>query len=218
MMSILRARGVIRPIVSVARNLRYAEDAMRSWRSWRSWRPWRDVVAREVLHVGLVLVWIFVLQHTVSAFEVEGASMEPTLHTREFVVVDTVAPALRPPERGEVIVFRYPRNPALEYVKRVVGLPGETVSVAYGKVWVNGQPLYEPYVREAPRYFLRPVEVPEHAVFVLGDNRNSSSDSHLWGPVPLDLVIGRAWLAYRPIAGWTWLGGQVPTLQASQSP
>ncbi len=173
---------------------------------------WRRFLLRELLHIVLVSLWIVLLHRTVDAFEVDGASMEPTLHSHHYVIVDTLTAARRPPQRGEVIVFRYPRNPRVEYVKRVVGLPGETVSIAHGLVWINEQPLDEPYVRERPRYFWGPARIPADSVFVLGDNRNSSSDSHLWGPVPLRYVVGRAWFAYRPLTGWTWLLGQRPAL------
>jgi signal peptidase I len=150
----------------------------------------------------------------VGTFEVEGASMEPTLRSQQYVFVDTLLLHSRPPQRGDVIVFHYPGNPTLEYVKRVVGLPRETIAVAHGRVWINGQPLREPYVREIPRYFWGPATVPADSLFVLGDNRNRSSDSHLWGPVPLRYVIGRAWLAWGPFAKWTWLGGQAPRIEA----
>jgi len=126
--------------------------------------------------------------------------MEPTLSNRALLVVDTVFTSLRPFHRGDVVVFRYPRNPSVEYVKRVIALPGETVMVAHGYVFVNGRPLEEPYLREPVRYFWGPATVPSNSVFVLGDNRNSSSDSHVWGPLPVDFVVGRAWLTLRPFS------------------
>jgi signal peptidase I len=175
---------------------------------------WRRLLLREAVHLFFILAAVSVLHHTVGAFEVEGASMEPTLHTRQFVFVDTLLPRSRSVQRGEVIVFRYPRNPEVEYVKRVVGLPGETIAIAHGRVWVNGQPLEEPYVRDVPRYVWGPGRVPHNTVFVLGDNRNSSSDSHLWGTVPLANVIGRAVVAWGPPVQWTWLSGQSPRLES----
>lgn len=177
---------------------------------------WRRFVLREALHLALLVSWLFLLHRTVSAFEVEGASMEPTLRSHEFVVVDTIAPSSRVPQRGEVIIFRYPRDPSVEYVKRVVGLPGEVIAIARGQVWVDGQSLTEPYRHEIPRYSWGPAAVPSNTIFVLGDNRNSSSDSHLWGSVPLGNVVGRAWFAYQPMASWTWLAGQAPRIEASQ--
>lgn len=178
-------------------------------------KRWRRVFVREVVHLVLVVGWIALLHRTVSAYEVDGASMEPTLHTHQYVVVDTVGAESHSPQRGDVIVFHYPRDPRLEFVKRIVGLPGEKIAIARGRVWVNDQPLDEPYIREQPRYFWGPAQVPPNSLFVLGDNRNSSSDSHLWGPLPLNYVVGRAWFAYRPFAGWKWLTGQTPSFAAA---
>jgi signal peptidase I len=142
--------------------------------------------------------------------------MEPTLRSRQYVVVDTLLPRTRSVQRGEVVVFRYPRDPELEYVKRVIGLPGESIAIAHGRVWVNGQPLQEPYVRDLPRYAWGPARVPANSLFVLGDNRNSSSDSHLWGTVPLDNLVGRALFAWGPPVQWTWLGGQSTHVTAGE--
>jgi signal peptidase I len=175
---------------------------------------WRRLLLREAVHLFFILAALSALNHTVGAFEVEGASMEPTLHSRQYVVVDTFLPRARSVQRGEVIIFRYPRDPDVEYVKRVVGLPGEVISVNHGRVWVNGQPLQEAYVREFPRYIWGPVRVPADSLFVLGDNRNSSSDSHLWGAVPLGNVVGRALFAWGPPVQWTWLTGQSPSVAA----
>ena len=160
---------------------------------------WRVVVA-EARHVLFVLVWVVLLNRAFGTFVVEGASMEPTLANRALLIVDTVFTTLRPFHRGDVVVFRYPRNPTVEYVKRVIALPGETVMVAHGYVFVDGSPLDEPYLREPVRYFWGPAKVPDGSVFVLGDNRNSSSDSHVWGPLPVDLVVGRAWVTLRPFS------------------
>ena len=143
--------------------------------------------------------------------------MEPTLHTRQYLVVDTLLPRARLPQRGEVIIFRYPRDPDVEYVKRVVGLPGETIAVAHGRVWVDGQPLDEPYIREIPRYVWGPVRVPSNSVFVLGDNRNSSSDSHLWGAVPMGDLVGRALFAWGPLVQWRWLSGEAPHVETIET-
>jgi signal peptidase I len=160
---------------------------------------WR-VIAAEVRHVLFVLIWVVLFNRAFGTFVVEGASMEPTLSNRAVLIVDTVFTTLRPFHRGDVVVFRYPRNPTVEYVKRVVALPGETVMVAHGYVFVDGSPLQEPYLREPVRYFWGPAKVPDGSVFVLGDNRNSSSDSHVWGPLPVDLVVGRAWVTLRPFS------------------
>ncbi|MBI3972913.1 MAG: signal peptidase I [Chloroflexi bacterium] len=173
-------------------------------------------MAREAIHLMLLLASMALFHRTVSAFEVDGASMAPTIYPHEYVIVDRIATMLRLPQRGEVIVFRYPGNPRIDYVKRVVGLPGETIAIGRGRVWVNGRSLNEPYVRERPRYLWGPAVVPPDSIFVLGDNRNSSSDSHLWGAVPLQNIVGRAWFAYRPFSRLTWLAGRAPELEPAQ--
>lgn len=112
-----------------------------------------------------------------------------------------------PPRRGDVIVFLPPRrgegggifNPGnQDYIKRVIGVPGDTVSIEGGRVYVNGVALDEPYIRERVQYRVPPREVPEGQYFVLGDNRNQSSDSHVWGLLPGENIVGKAWLVYWP--------------------
>jgi len=132
---------------------------------------------------------------------VDGFSMEPTLHSGEFVIVNKLAYKLGEPQHGDVIVFRYPRDPEQENIKRVIGLPGDVVQVRNGQLYVNDQLVDEPYIAAAPNYTMT-WDVPEDSLFVLGDNRNRSSDSHSWGPVPLDYVIGRAFLVYWPPEEW----------------
>jgi signal peptidase I len=104
-----------------------------------------------------------------------------------------------------VIVFHFPRNLEQEYIKRVVGLPGDEVAIADQQVRVNGQLLEEPYILQPPGYSGTWI-VPEGNLFVLGDNRNNSSDSHNWGPVSLEYVVGKAVLVYWPPDKWGWVG------------
>jgi signal peptidase I len=175
----------------------------------------RGTLLREAVVLVALVGTLAALHGTISTYQVEGASMEPTIADRQYVLVDTRAASRRLFQRGAVIVFRPPNGAPADYVKRVVGLPGETVAVTRGAVLIDGRPLREPYVRELPRYALGPTRVPARAVFVLGDNRNSSADSHLWGTVPVERVIGRAWLVYRPLLAWQWLGGPAPALEAA---
>jgi signal peptidase I len=142
---------------------------------------------------------------------VDGFSMEPTLHHGEFVVVNKIAYMLGSPERGDVIVFHYPQDPEQEYIKRVIGLPGDQVEVNAGTVYINGEALQEPYIAAPPTYNDRQWTVPAESLFVLGDNRNNSSDSHTWGFVPMDYVIGKAAVVYWPPKDW----GLVPHTSAS---
>ena len=156
----------------------------------------------DVVETLILSVILFAAINAVSArIRVDGASMEPTLESGEFVIVNKLAYMLGKPQVGDVIVFHYPRDPSQEYIKRVIGLPGDQVSVLAGKVYVNNQPLEEDYIAASPVYE-DTQNVPEDALFVLGDNRNNSSDSHNWGTVPLDYVVGKALFVYWPPTDW----------------
>jgi signal peptidase I len=183
---------------------------------------------RDIIETLLLTVIIFfVVQSVVKNFKVEGSSMEPTLHNGEFLIVDkavywSFAPGLvhlvlpgattagdtgrvflfHPPERGDIIVFEYPRDPSRDFIKRVIGVPGDVVAIRDGEVLVNGQPLREPYIEAPPDYVMAPERVPAGQYFVLGDNRNNSSDSHVWGMVPWQNIIGEAWVSYWPLGDW----------------
>lgn len=156
----------------------------------------------DVLETLVLSLVLFLAINAISArIRVDGYSMEPTLHTGEFVIVNRIAYTLGEAERGDIIVFHYPRNPEQEYIKRVIGLPGDEISVRNGLVYVNGVPLDETYIKAPPAY-QGSWTVPAESVFVLGDNRNNSSDSHNWGEVPLDKIIGKAVFVYWPPTEW----------------
>lgn len=158
----------------------------------------------DVLETVLLSLVLFLGINAVSArIRVESISMQPTLYAGNFVIVNKLAYHLGKPGRGDIIIFRYPPDPEHEppYIKRVIGLPGDQVKVSNGKVYVNDVPLAEPYISAPPRYE-DSWTVPEDSLFVLGDNRNSSSDSHSWGMVPLENVIGKAEVIYWPPAAW----------------
>lgn len=161
----------------------------------------------------MALVLYFLIDLVLGRVRVENISMEPTLQPGEFILVNKMAYRLGDFNRGDVVIFHYPRNPIEDYIKRVIGLPGETVAVHDGKVYVNNQPLDEPYIAAPPQYTGEWV-VPEDQVFVLGDNRNQSSDSHSWGFVPHDLVVGRALVIYWPLDNLKILN-QTPVVNAA---
>jgi len=175
----------------------------------------------------LTAVIFFIVQSVVKNFKVEGSSMEPTLHNEEFLLVDkavywSLSPGLvhtfmpgvgqaddgnrvflfHGPQRGDIIVFRYPNDPSRDFIKRVIGLPGDMVEVRDGQVSVNGQPVTEPYIEAPPHYQMAMQRVAPGNYFVLGDNRNNSSDSHVWGQVPWYYIIGQAWVSYWPLGDW----------------
>jgi signal peptidase I len=156
----------------------------------------------DVLETLVLSIVLFAAINTVSArIRVDGSSMEPTLHSGEFVIVNKLADKIGKPQVGDVIVFHFPRDPQQEYIKRVIGLPGDHVSISNGQVNINGQPLTEDYIAAPPAY-QGSWDVPDNGLFVLGDNRNNSSDSHNWGMVPLNYVVGKALFVYWPPDEW----------------
>ena len=158
--------------------------------------------ALDILETLVLAVVLFLGINAVSArVRVDGFSMRPTLEDGEFVLVNKLAYRFGQMQRGDIIVFHYPVNPAEELIKRVIGLPGDHVTVKDQRVSVNGQLLDEPYIAAAPLYTGEWV-VDEGHLFVLGDNRNDSSDSHSWGLLPYENVVGKAVLIYWPPPLW----------------
>lgn len=160
---------------------------------------------RIVLDILETLILAVVLYFGINAVSVrvrvDGFSMNPTLQDGEYILVNRLAYKIGNPARGDIVVFSFPMDPKQDLIKRVIGLPGETISVQDGKVLVNGMALNEPYIAAPPIYNNTWV-VPEGQLFVLGDNRNESKDSHEWGMLPMENVVGRAILIYWPPAQW----------------
>lgn len=151
--------------------------------------------------VGLALI-LFIIINTVSArVRVDGSSMLPTLQDGEFVLVNKLAYQAGSPARGDIIVFRSIDQQNLDLIKRVIGLAGDEIVVQNGQVSVNGRVLNESYINAAPNYSGQ-WRVPADSVFVLGDNRNNSSDSSKWGFLPISNIIGKALLIYWPPTNW----------------
>jgi signal peptidase I len=155
---------------------------------------WLGEFLQTIIIAGLLFLVVNLLT---ARIRVEGDSMEPTLHNNEFVVVNKLAYQWDEPKRGDIVVFRFPLDPERRFVKRIVGLPGDFIQVEDGTLFVDGTPLDEPYVAAAPRYSGDWVVGPDE-VFVLGDNRNNSSDSQNWGNLPLADIIGKAEIVYWP--------------------
>ncbi|HEY7067010.1 MAG TPA: signal peptidase I [Chloroflexota bacterium] len=173
--------------------------------------------------VLLTLIIFLAVRAVVQNFKVEGASMEPTLHTGQYLLINKVGYArlegtpfafldhrggeadgylFDGPTRGDIIVFRAPIQPDKDFIKRVIAVPGDTVEVRGGQVFVNDQNIDEPYIRDRAPYLVPKQTVPAGHYFVLGDNRPNSSDSHVWGLVPAENIIGRAWVSYWPPNLW----------------
>jgi signal peptidase I len=156
----------------------------------------------DILETLILSLVLFVSINIISArIRVDGDSMLPTMVSGEYVVINRLSYRFGNPQLGDIIVFHYPRNPSEEYIKRIIGLPGDIVEVMNGTVYVNGQPLVENYLRVKTDYNGK-WEVPAGQLFVLGDNRNNSSDSHDWGTVPMEYVVGKAILVYWPPPAW----------------
>ena len=158
--------------------------------------------ALDILETLILAVVLYFGINAVSArVRVDGFSMNPSLANGEYILVNKLAYRLGEPARGDIIVFSFPLDPEQDLIKRVIGLPGETVTVEDGRVSVNGVPLEEPYIAASPLYNGTWV-VTDDQLFVLGDNRNESKDSHEWGLLPLDNIIGKAILIYWPPPKW----------------
>ena len=154
--------------------------------------------------VLFAVILFFVVNMLTARIRVEGDSMEPSLIDGQFVVVNKLAYSLQDPERGDIVVFRFPLNPDRRFIKRIIGLPGDLVQVNNGEVFINGNLLSEPYLSAPPAYNDR-WEVGRSEVFVLGDNRNNSSDSQNWGALALQDIIGKAFLVYWPLDSMGWI-------------
>ena len=147
-------------------------------------------------------------------FVVSGDSMFPTFHDKEYLIVDELSYIMNKEKRGDVVVFRYPGDTSRYFIKRIVGMPNEEIVIEKGKVTIiseqypNGLPINEPYVREAFQtdgiY-----QTGNNEFFVMGDNRNRSSDSRVWGVVPKKLMIGRAYLRLVPLKEFGYLPGSL---------
>lgn len=156
----------------------------------------------DIIETLILAVVLFFGINAVSArVRVDGFSMRPTLDDGEFVLVSKLNYKLSNVQRGDIIVFHYPMDPEQELIKRVIGLPGDRIEVNEGIVYVNGQALEEPYIAAPPAYSSQ-WNVPQDRLFVLGDNRNDSSDSHSWGFLPFENVVGKAVLIYWPPPMW----------------
>lgn len=157
--------------------------------------------------VGLSVVLAFgIRQFVAEARVVPTGSMEPTIAVNDRLFIEKISYRFKAPQRGDIIVFQAPEkalvavnaNRGDAYLKRVVGLPGETVEVTDGKVWIDGKALREGYIKAPPTYTWGPQVVPNNEYLVLGDNRNGSSDGHVWGFLSEEAIIGKAAARFWP--------------------
>ena len=161
-------------------------------------------MGRELLETLVLTLVIFLLiRSVVQNFRIDGVSMEPNFHEGQYLIINKLAYKVGVPSRGDVVVFRYPLDPDRDFIKRVIGLPGDVVAVRQGRVLINGRAVVEPYPLLPASYSSEPVTVGPGQLYVLGDNRNNSSDSHTWGLLPMDFVVGKAWISYWPPSQWS---------------
>lgn len=161
--------------------------------------PWVEILKTITLSIFLALgIRTFVAE----ARYIPSGSMLPTLEIDDRLIIDKMGYRFTDPQRGDVVVFSPTEELKKQYkdafIKRIIGLPGETVEVTNGKVFVNGEEISEDYIAEKPQYNWGPQTVPEGSYLVLGDNRNNSYDSHYWGFVPRENIIGRATVRFWP--------------------
>lgn len=165
----------------------------------RRYRTLREIIET----IALTLLMFLIIRFAVQNFRVDGMSMEPTLHNQEYILVNKAAYVFHAPQRGDVIVFEYPPDPQVDYVKRIIAIPGDVISIVGEKVVVDGVTLSEPYVNPSDPFnpfgsiFNR--TLPPGNYFVMGDNRGNSSDSRQWGFVPRQNIIGQATFVYWPL-------------------
>lgn len=178
---------------------------------------------RELLETLLLTLVLFGVAHfSLQNFKVDGISMLPTLQSGELILVDKVSYHFHLPSRGDIVVFKYPLDTTRDFIKRVIGLPGDKIVIkmvnGVYRTFVNGKMLDEPYINEAPDAAYpascavpttcKPVTVPSHDLFVMGDNRTMSYDSRAWGWMPMKDMIGRALISYWPISHLSLLPNQ----------
>ncbi len=158
----------------------------------------------ELIETILLALFLFLAINFVSArIRVDGVSMEPTFQLGDYVVVNRLAYRAGDIERGDVVVFPAPNSPEIDYIKRVIALPGDRVAIYNGAVVVNGVTLQEPYILELQGGNYAERIVPDGYVFVMGDNRNNSDDSRSWGFLAVENIIGKAIFRYWPFTNMT---------------
>ncbi len=161
-----------------------------------------SVLRDIIITLLLALCIFFAVQFTIQSCQVDGSSMLPNFENGQRLLVVKAAYWFGDPQRGDVIIFPSTNNPDENLIKRVIALPGETVEIKDGTVYIYDEPLEEPYIAELPDSDYPSIEVPEREYFFMGDNRNNSNDSRTWGTISGESIIGKVWLCYWPLSDW----------------
>lgn len=163
----------------------------------------RPHLLREIVElIAITLVLFLVIHFTMQAYQVNDDSMQSTLHSGQNVLVNRIAYLFRAPERGDVIVLNDPVNPNHTLLRRIVGLPGDTITLDSTTITIDGVQLNEPYVAQKFNPGAQVIVVPSGSYFVLPDNRLDSADSRYFGPISSNLIIGKAVMVYWPLNQW----------------
>lgn len=162
----------------------------------------KNFLRQTLITIALAVAIFMGLQFTFQSSVVIGSSMEPSFVPGQRLVVDKMVYRFHEPERGDVVILHPPTNGSVDYIKRIVGLPGDTIEIKNRTVLINGKTLEEPYISTPPAYTMSKRQVPEGQYFVLGDNRNNSNDSHTGWLLPRDNIIGKAWITIWPPSDW----------------
>lgn len=162
---------------------------------------WRRLLVDIIETIVIAAVLYLGVNAVLARVRVDLFSMEPTLFKDNYVMINKLGYKIGSPDRGDIVVFRYPLNPDEQYIKRVVGLPGDRIHISGGEVFVNDEQLLEPYISVQTKSGGNWV-IPEDSLFVMGDNRNNSRDSRFWGVVPFENLVGRAFAVYWPPENW----------------
>ncbi len=177
---------------------------------------------REVFEVVvLAVILYFGISFAVQAVHVEGLSMYATLDDNDYLIANKIDYRLHPPQRGDIIILRPPTDNSKDFIKRVIALPGERLLIRDGVVYINGRKLDEPYLPEAwttlnnwPTNGADGSVIPANEYFVMGDNRNRSQDSRIFGPISRDRIDGKAWFRIWPLTTFGGIYSKVPSLES----
>ena len=167
-------------------------------------KPWWQQHGETIrIFIVALAIAFFLRAFIVEPRFIPSGSMEPTLQVGDRILVDKISQQWQEPKRGDILIFYPPKSPAIDdttkaYIKRLIGIEGDRIAVQDGKVYRNGEALNETYIAEVPNYRMREITVPQGYYWMMGDNRNYSNDSHIWGVLPKQNVIGKATIRFFP--------------------